>query len=135
MPLGYSAEYPYGYSNGSQIKEQMLLVNTYEEFTNAVRENWKNLSAMNNIPGGIQYSAYATLSGGFWMGSEDSEPTVMINVRNSMKTNQIMNFYTIMASGVGISSSYYEFASTRIPDLFDLKAMIFTIYFGLIMSW
>lgn len=114
----------------------MILVNTYEEFSNAVRQNWKNVSLINSrYSGGQDYSPYASISGGFWMGSKDSAPTVMINIRQPNLAARIMNFYTVMASGVGISSSYYSFASTRIPSLIDLKAMIFIVYFGLIMSW
>jgi len=69
------------------------------------------------------------------MGSNNSEPTVMVNVRRPSAVNQIMNLYTIMASGVGISSSYYGFATTAIPALLDFKALIFIVYYGLIMSW
>lgn len=112
----------------------MILVDTYEEFSNAVRQNWHNVSASySGFQNGV--SPYTTLRGGMWMGSKDTKPTVMVNVRQSNMVNQIMNLFTVMASGVGISSSYYEFASTKIPELYDLKAMIFIIYFGLIMAW
>lgn len=111
----------------------MLLVDTWEEFSNAVRQNWRNQSSRYNAF--RDYSPYTTLSGGLWMGSDTSEPTVMVNILQGYQANQMMNFYTIMASGVGISSAFYEFASTRIPLLYDLKALIFIIYYGLIMAW
>jgi ATP-binding cassette subfamily A (ABC1) protein 3 len=114
----------------------MILVDTYEEFSNAVRQNWKNISIQNSAySSSEQYSPYASINGGFWMGSKDSEPTVMVNIRQPRLVSRMMNFYTVMASGVGISSSYYAFATTRIPSLIDLKPMIFIVYFGLIMSW
>jgi hypothetical protein len=69
------------------------------------------------------------------MGDSTSKPAVMVNIRSPMKVNQIMNFYTVMSSGVGVSSSYYEFASTKIPNLMELKAFIFIVYYGLIMAW
>jgi len=130
---GYSADYAPGYSNGTEILQQMLLVDTYEEFANAVRQNWQNQSSKYSTY--QDYSPYTRLSGGFWMGSESSKPTVMVNIRQGYLANQIFNFYTIMASGVGISSAYYEFASTNIPTLYDTKALIFIIYYGLIMAW
>lgn len=111
----------------------MLLVDTYEDFSNAVRQDWKNQSSKYNT--NFDYSPWTTLYGGFWMGSDTSKPTVMVNINHGYKVNQMMNFYTVMTSGVGISSSYYEFASTKIPNLFDAKALIFIAYYGLIMAW
>lgn len=115
----------------------MILVNTYEEFTNAIQKNWQNVSEKYSSYsyGGRDYSPYTTIKGGMWMGTKDTEPTVMVNMRQAREVNKMMNFYNIMAGGVGISSSYYEFASTRIPELYDLKPMIFIVYFGLIMAW
>lgn len=69
------------------------------------------------------------------MGDDASKPTVMINIGQTFKANKIMNFYSVMAGGVGISASFYEFASTQIPELKNLKAIIFVIYYGLIMAW
>lgn len=134
MNSGFSEYYLYGYSNSTQILEQLILVNTYDEFSNAVKENWKNQSTKYNI-GITNYSPYTTLSGGFWMGSDTSTPTVMVNIRQPDAVNRMMNFYTVMASGVGISSSYDGFATTQIPELMDFKAVIFIVYYGLIMAW
>ena len=114
----------------------MILVNTYEEFSNAVRQDWKNASLRaSRYSSGQKYSPFASISGGFWMGSNDSAPTVMVNIRQPNLAARIMNFYTVMASGVGISSSYYGFAVTKLQKLIELKAMIFIVYYGLIMSW
>ncbi|KAH6642349.1 hypothetical protein C7974DRAFT_99830 [Boeremia exigua] len=129
----FSSYYLYGYSNSTQILEQMILVDTYEEFSNAVRQNWKNQSAKYNV-GISDYSPWSTLTGGFWMGSNDSEPSVLVNIRRPDAANQMMNFYSVMASGIGISSSYYEFATTNIPVLIDFNALIFIVYYGLIMA-
>ncbi|KAF1926840.1 P-loop containing nucleoside triphosphate hydrolase protein [Didymella exigua CBS 183.55] len=129
----YSAAYPAGYSNSTEILQQMLLVDTYEEFSNAVRQNWKNQTALFGSRFD-HFSPFTTLAGGIWMGSDTSKPTVMVNIRQGPLVNQMMNFYTVMASGVGISSSYYEFASTRIPVTYDMKALIFIVYYGLVMA-
>ena len=80
-------------------------------------------------------STVTTLSGGLWMGDDTSKPTVMVNIRQPTKVNQIMNFYTVMAGGIGISTSFYEFATTQIPELKNLKVMMFVIIYGLIMAW
>lgn len=83
----------------------------------------------------IIYVPATTLYGGLWMGDESSKPTVMVNVLQPNKVHEIMNFYTVMAGGVGISSSFFEFATTQLPPLTDFKALIFIIYYGLIMAW
>jgi hypothetical protein len=111
----------------------MLLVNTYEEFSHAVQTNWKNMSAKWNYGG--NYSPYTRLSGGLWMGDESSKPAVLVNIARPSRVAQIMNFYTVMAGGVGISAAFDEFATTRIPNLSDNRALMFVVYYGLIMSW
>ncbi|KAJ8113658.1 hypothetical protein OPT61_g4255 [Boeremia exigua] len=131
--LSFSSTYTYGYSNSTEILQQLILVDTYEEFSNAVRENWQNQSAKYNV-GVEDYSPWTTLSGGIWMGSDTSKPTIMVNIRRPELVSQMMNFHTVMASGVGISSSYYGFATTKIPELIDYNALIFIVYYGLIMA-
>ena len=131
---GISKDTVYGYSNGTQILEQLLLVNTYEEFSSAVKNNWRYMS-LKATHGGDDFSPLTTLDGGLWMGDDTSKPTILVNIRQLSKVSQMMNFYNVMASGVGISSSYYEFATTTIPNLTDFKAEMFLVYYGLIMAW
>lgn len=128
----------YGYSNGSQIQSQLLLVNTYDEFRNAVRNNWQ--MQIDKMPSYYRESArvfspYATIKGGVWLGNANSKPSVLISARNIDTASQMMNMLTILSTGVPISASYYSFPKTKIPSLVDLKPLIFIIYYGLIMCW
>jgi ATP-binding cassette subfamily A (ABC1) protein 3 len=135
----YKRNYPgsyatYGYKNGSEIRDQMLLVNTYDEFRNSIRVNWDNMTSR-YASQGINYSPYTTIKGGIWMGDGSSKPTVLVNGVQTDSSNQMMNLFNIMKSGVGISGSYYSFAGTKIPSLIDFKPLTFIVYYGLIMCW
>jgi ATP-binding cassette subfamily A (ABC1) protein 3 len=133
----YGSTSTYGYKNSTQIKDEFVFVNTYDEFKAAIRNNWKAVAAQSS-----QYSfsrsassAYTTIKGGVWMGDENSSPTVLVNVRSTQSSSQMLNMYNILTSGVGISGSYYSFATTKIPSLINIKPLMFIIYFGLIMAW
>jgi ATP-binding cassette subfamily A (ABC1) protein 3 len=133
----YGSTYSYGYKNSTQIRNEFVMVNTYDEFQATIRNNWKAVAA--------QYSRYSssesasfvstTIKGGVWMGDEKSSPTVLVNVRTTQSSNQMLNMYNILSSGVGISSSYDSFAITIIPSLINIKPLMFIIYYGLIMAW
>jgi ATP-binding cassette subfamily A (ABC1) protein 3 len=133
----YSSYSTYGYTNSTQLRDELLLVNTYDEFREAIRDNWKAVTAFNDRQGysPLSYAPFTTLNGGVWMGDEKSRPTVLVNVRSTESSNQMLNMYNVMTSGVGISASYYSFAKTEIPSLIDVKSLMFIIYYGLIMSW
>lgn len=129
----YSANYPRGYSNGSQIIEQMLLVNTYDEFSHAVQNNWKAQAERYALED--SFSPYSTLKGGIWLGDKDSTPTIMANARQIDYFGEITNFANLMYSGTPISMAYDNFASTTIPSLIDFTPLMFIVYYGLIMCW
>jgi ATP-binding cassette subfamily A (ABC1) protein 3 len=133
---GYSST-SYGYKNGTQIKQQLLLVNTYDEFRSAVQGNWRAWAALYSQHGSSQssYTPPTTIEGGIWMGDEGSSPTILVNMGSTRSSNQMLNMYNILTSGVGISASYYSFATTKIPSLIDVKPLMFIIYYGLIMAW
>lgn len=122
----------FGYSNGAEIKAQLLMVDTFEEFSDAVKANWRELSQQNPD---IDYMPPTSLRGGIWIGDENSKPTVMVNVRQADEVSRILNFFDVVMSGVPISSSYYKFATIDIPLLYDFKALMFIVYYGLIMAW
>ncbi|KAH7089962.1 hypothetical protein FB567DRAFT_315520 [Paraphoma chrysanthemicola] len=127
----YSEYSTFGYSNGSEIRNQLLLVSTYEEFHDAVRNNWKAQADKYSYK---DYVPYSTLEGGIWMGDANSKPTVLVNARRVDSSNQMLNMFNVMRSGVPISASYYSFPETKIPNLIDLKPLMFIIYYGLIMA-
>ncbi|XPS68194.1 hypothetical protein M3J09_000484 [Ascochyta lentis] len=58
----------------------------------------------------------------------------MVNIRNPNKVNEMMNFFTVMAAGIGISTSYFEFARNQLPPRVDVKALVFIVYYGLIVA-
>ncbi|KAH8716914.1 hypothetical protein GQ44DRAFT_829766 [Phaeosphaeriaceae sp. PMI808] len=129
----YTSTYIAGYNNGSEIRDQMLLVNTYDEFRETIRNNWKAL-AEGYTEDIRDYSPFTTIDGGIWMGDEKTRPTLLVNARRVDSSNQILNIYNIMANRVPIAASYYPFARTTIPSLIDIKPLMFIIYYGLIMS-
>ncbi|KAF2825651.1 P-loop containing nucleoside triphosphate hydrolase protein [Ophiobolus disseminans] len=125
-----------GYSNATQISDQFILVNTYDEFRSAIHNNWAALAKKRIQSSALEddYSPSTSLKGGVWMGDDKSGPTVLVNARRVDSSNQMLNIYNIMKSGVPMSGSYYSFASTTIPQLIDFKPLMFIIYYGLIMA-
>ena len=123
-----------GYHNGTEIKRQMRLVDTYSEFQDAIQYDWRRQAARYGSRFS-DYSPYTMVAGGVWMGDETSKPTVLVNAMNVLSPSQMMNMYNVINSGVPISSSYYSFAKTKIPSLIDTKPLMFIIYYGLILSW
>lgn len=124
----------YGYHNGSEIWDQMIIVNTYDDFRNSIYESWRNAS------NGASYeyldrSPSSPIEGGIWMGDRSSKPTVLMNARRADSPLNMLNLLNIMQSGVGISASYYSFAQTTTPSLIDVKVLVFIVYYGLIMCW
>jgi ATP-binding cassette subfamily A (ABC1) protein 3 len=130
-PNNYST---YGYHNTTELRDTLLLVNTYDEFRYAINNNWK---AVAEYYSGSTYSTavVTTLNGGVWMGDDSSKPTVLVRAQSVNSPNQMLNVLNVMKSGVKISASYYSFASTKIPELIDLNPLMFIIYYGLIMAW
>ncbi|CAO2648284.1 Nn.00g075510.m01.CDS01 [Neocucurbitaria sp. VM-36] len=126
----WSADYPRGYANGSQIVEQLLLVNTHDEFAKAVQNNWEAQAAKYPHE---DFSPYTTIRGGIWLGDEESRPKVMANVRKIDSFSQMTNFIDLIFSNVPISTAYDKFATTAIPNLVDFTPLMFIIYYGLIM--
>jgi hypothetical protein len=86
----YSSYSRYGYNNGSQISEQLRLVDTYEEFRDAVRKDW-NRQAERWTSSDMSYSPYTNIEGGVWMGDEKSKPTVLVSARRVDTANQMVN--------------------------------------------
>jgi ATP-binding cassette subfamily A (ABC1) protein 3 len=131
---GWDESYIYGYSNATQLKNQLILVDTYEEFSQMIQSDWKNQSAMPYY----KYSdvvPFTRIRGGVWMGDGASKPTILGKIGDSSAILAVQNLYNNMAGGVGISASYFAFAVTRIPDLIDFLPLTFVIYYGLIMAW
>lgn len=80
----------YGYRNGTQIKDQLRLVSTYEEFQNAIRDDWRRQDSSFSSRY-FDYTPYTSIKGGVWLGDDKSEPTILINPRRSDSPNQMLN--------------------------------------------
>ncbi|KAI4950383.1 hypothetical protein J4E91_004265 [Alternaria rosae] len=131
--FSYSDTYKSGYTNSSQFENQLLIVDTYEEFAQAVQNDWKELVARPRYSFGGGFPI-TEIRGGIWMGDSSTSPTIMGDISGGAAMQQMLNFYNVMAGGVGISSSYNEFASTVIPSLIASDPTMFIIYYGLIMA-
>jgi ATP-binding cassette subfamily A (ABC1) protein 3 len=123
-----------GYLNTTEMRKQLVLVDTYDQFRASVQDNWDAVDKMYGDDG-WESSPYTTLKGGVWMGDKTSKPTLLVRVQNPDSSVQMMNMLNVMGSGVRISASYYSFAATKIPALIEVKSLMFIIYFGLIMAW
>ncbi|KAH7372040.1 hypothetical protein BKA66DRAFT_180011 [Pyrenochaeta sp. MPI-SDFR-AT-0127] len=126
----YSAEYANGYRNSTQIIDQLLLVNTYEEFSRAIQDNWKAQAQRYTYE---EYTPWTTIKGGIWLGDETSKPTALVHVQQIELISQMINFLNLMTNGVPIATAYQRFASTAIPSLIDFTPLMFIVYYGLIM--
>jgi ATP-binding cassette subfamily A (ABC1) protein 3 len=81
----------------------------------------------------VPYSeSAANLAGGLWLG-DDNAPVVFSSARAVVAT-RMLNLLNNILSGVGISASYDEFDEQVLPTTFDVKAVLFVIYYGLIMA-
>ncbi len=128
-----SPDYPRGYNNASQIIEQCYMVNTYEEFTQAIQTSQNLIEKL--LPAEVAAYLGTTLQGGFWVGDATSKPTILGNIDEVYDFTQMINVLDILTTGVRIASSYSNFPPTFLPDLIDFVALPFIIYFGLIMCW
>lgn len=116
----------YGYHNGTELRDQLVLVNSFEELIQKVEDTQHNFYD--------NYGSYydRRVDGGLWM--TDDSPTVVANVQQANAVSEMLNFFDNLLSGVPISSSYQEFAQTQIPEVFDYKPLLFMIYYGLILA-
>lgn len=110
------------------------MVDTYEEFSQAVQNDWKNVTMRDKFRD-PDSTPFTNVRGGIWMGDGASKPTILGKIGDSTAILGMQNFYNNMAGGVGISASYFAFAVTVIPDLIDFLPLTFVIYYGLIMAW
>jgi ATP-binding cassette subfamily A (ABC1) protein 3 len=139
--FSYSEYYSSGYSNASQIIDQLLLVDTYEVFQQAVQDNWKVMKNLSDarcppsMPGCDDFTPLTTLNGGIWVGDGKTKPTVLAHLQQLLYATEMTNFLSILTTGVPISVAYEGFAETEIPNLINFEALMFIIYYGLIMCW
>ncbi|KAF2471432.1 P-loop containing nucleoside triphosphate hydrolase protein [Lindgomyces ingoldianus] len=105
----------YGFNSTEQLRELFTPVDTYDEFSKYFEAN---------------HTRYSTW-GGIWVGDK---PTIAFNVweaNSGVKFNNLINNYL---SNVPISAGYGEFPFTQLPSVYDIKPLMFMLYYGLIMA-
>jgi ATP-binding cassette subfamily A (ABC1) protein 3 len=120
--MSYISDYS-GYKNVTQLKSQLVLVNTLDEFT-------KVIEGLQTLPS--EYGYYGTWnSGGIWVGDK---PAVVYNGQTGDSSIQMQNFLNVVMSGVPISTAYSRFPTVDIPEIFNFKPLLFILYYGLISA-
>lgn len=115
---GYGYGYGYGSIDGvSSLKGLIASAGTYQDFTQQI--------SIGN----------ATISGGFWLGDGSSTPTFAwsadpYNFANSLEVQNILN--NMLTNGT-IVTSYSEFDIPPSPVTYDFIALLFVIYYGLLL--
>jgi ABC-type multidrug transport system ATPase subunit len=119
----------YGFSNGSQVRDILTVVDTFEEFSQYIKREQEK--TVDDSYGG-SYS-YVSTDGGAWLADP---PTIMFNVQRNWGHGDLLmqNFLNIALSGVPISAAHSSFPETDLPDTYDFKAILFLVYYGLIMA-
>ncbi|KAJ4289655.1 hypothetical protein N0V90_010984 [Kalmusia sp. IMI 367209] len=126
----------YGYDNTTQLKNNLVMVNTYDEFVKKIKisqDAYTNV--FGNVRSDVSYTDYqdVQVNGGLWMGTGD-EAIVAANVQAADDMVNMLNFLDNMITGVPISTGYSEFATQTTPDIFLYEPLMFIIYYGLIMA-
>ncbi|KAF1967338.1 P-loop containing nucleoside triphosphate hydrolase protein [Bimuria novae-zelandiae CBS 107.79] len=125
----------YGYHNTTQLKDQLVMVNSYDEFTRRIQA----YQDMNSDSGFDGYDSYSWTSennvrvtGGLWMG--DDGAIIAANVAAADYMAYMLNFLDNIVTGVPISTGYSQFAIQETPEIFKTNPLMFMIYYGLIMA-
>jgi ATP-binding cassette subfamily A (ABC1) protein 3 len=114
----------YGYSNVSDLQDQIGVVDSYEAMV-------KNISDSQNPSRESNFYSRSTL-GGLWLG--DDEAPIMFLSQRTNRASITLNVLTNIASGVDVSTGYYEFGEEVTPSIYDIKPTLFIIYYGLILA-
>ncbi|KAF2016665.1 P-loop containing nucleoside triphosphate hydrolase protein [Aaosphaeria arxii CBS 175.79] len=116
-----------GFDNLADLKKQLIMVDTRDEFTGYVKDRQAYAAAHPLEP--IDRPADA----GLWL--DENDPTVMIlagdyDYRFIAGT---MNFFNMMLSNVKISAGFYNFAYNALPVMYKFDPLIFTVYYGILL--
>jgi ATP-binding cassette subfamily A (ABC1) protein 3 len=117
----YSSDYS-GYSNFTQLKSELVLVDTLDQFT-------KYINGLQTMSSELSYNAW--FEGGVWMGDK---PAVVYNAQTQDAGIAMQNFFNVVKTGVPISTAYESLPSAFIPQVIDFKPLLFILYYGLISA-
>ncbi|KAF2728683.1 P-loop containing nucleoside triphosphate hydrolase protein [Polyplosphaeria fusca] len=108
-----------GFENVTEITDMFAIVNTFDEFKRYIDVNHSSSYSVGYMLGGI------------WLGDT---PTLAYEGSYPMYSSALHNLMNILLTGVPISSGQASFAWQTSPSVFDFKALIFMVYYGLIMA-
>lgn len=126
-----------GYHNMTQLKDRLVMVNTYEEFIDKI----KRFQDVNSGTYSIDLSDYSSsyddylknrIDGGLWMG--DDGPIVAADAQVTYDYSRMASFLDNLLSDVPISTGYSPFATQEFPEIYDARPLMFMVYYGLIMA-
>jgi ABC-type multidrug transport system ATPase subunit len=109
-----------GFKDIADLKRAFKEVNTYENFTGFFKEVLRDND---------YYRDY--FLGGMWLADT---PTAQFLVETTSAALEVQNMLSIMMSGASISAGFKAFPIVRIPDVININAFLFMVYFGLIMA-
>ncbi|KAL1601480.1 hypothetical protein SLS60_006395 [Paraconiothyrium brasiliense] len=125
----------YGFHNTTQLKDSLVMVNTYDEFTKKIQayQDYFSGGYIGSYSSGT-YSSYddVQIDGGIWMG--DDGAIFAANVQSSDSVSIMLNFLDNILTGVPISAGYSPFPTEQPPEIYDYRPLIFIVYYGLIMA-
>lgn len=127
----------YGYHNTTQLKDQLVMVNTYDDFVKKIQayQDYQSgtylSSSSSRYSSGISYKD-VSIDGGLWMG--DDGPIAASSVQSTGDPSIMLNFLTNLITGVPIAAGFSPFPTEAQPSIYDYRPLIFTVYFGLIMA-
>jgi ATP-binding cassette subfamily A (ABC1) protein 3 len=122
----------YGYHNTTELKDSLVMVNTYEDFIKKIQTYQDYESGTYPYSSsGYSYSD-VQVDGGIWLG--DDEAIVAANVQYSDKVAIMLNFLENIVTGVPIAAGYSAFPTETPPSIYTGGALIFVVYYGLIMA-
>ncbi|KAK7187167.1 ABC transporter [Paraphaeosphaeria sporulosa] len=124
----------YGYHNTSQVKDSLVMVNTYEDFIKKI-ELYQNYQSgtydSSSLPANFSFRD-TSVDGGIWMG--DGGAIVAASIASPENVAIMLNFLDNIVTGVPIATGYSAFPTESAPPIYDAHSLIFIVYYGLIMS-
>ncbi|KAJ4347964.1 uncharacterized protein N0V89_009336 [Didymosphaeria variabile] len=123
----------YGFHNTTQLKDSLVMVNSYDEFLKKIQA-YQDYNSASYTSYSYDYSSYTDIKidGGIWMGNDGA--IVAANVQASDDVLIMLNFLDNIVTGVPISAGYSPFPTEQPPEIYDYRPLIFIVYYGLIMA-
>lgn len=125
----------YGYHSTSQVKDSLVMVNTYEEFIARIKVFQDPHQLLSNPPADLPANSSSEgrkIDGGIWI--DDDATILATNIDHPENAARMLNFLDNLLTDVPIATGYSSFSTTPPPHIFVQSALIFIVYYGLIMA-